>query len=210
MKTRNIVMLMLLIAVAPECRKDRKPDVYHVEQHVKDWLFFDTGTWWVYRDVNSGIRDSQYVTRSEIITDESQPKRKHDLFYIFQYAQVYTNTGSVFFLNSTMGGSMIEKTDTSSGGSPSTPLFYKPTQIGSRHSSFGLGFIEITDLDPHFTLDGTKYDTLITLLNNDDQTAHHDSVQYQVYKGVGIIGKKNISKHQEWQLVKYHINLNKR
>lgn len=68
----------------------------------------------------------------------------------------------------------------------------------------------MVDIDPNFTLDGVKYDTLITLLESYDLTEFGDSVEYKIYKGVGIINKKNISKNQNWQLLKYHIKLNKK
>ena len=38
--------------------------VYNIEQETKDWMFFDTGTWWLYKEVNSGSIDSQFVIQS--------------------------------------------------------------------------------------------------------------------------------------------------
>lgn len=205
MKTVNLLFLVLCVAIIDGCGDDSKRTrVVNLQQHVKDWMFFDTGTWWVYRELNSGAIDSQRVTKSEIINFENQVHRTR---IKSQFARVHTNAGFLFTLQSAAGGSFIQKMDPNADDK-STFLFYQPAQMGSRLSS-GNGFIEITGLDSHFTLDGIRHDTLITLFNNDDLTSNHDTVQYQVYKGVGIINKKNVTKKEEWQLLRYHVNLNK-
>ncbi len=193
------------------CRKkDRTPQISNVEQHIKDWMFFDTGTWWVYKELNSGTIDSQYVTKSKMFYYETDPNDKKNPYNKTQSIEVYINSGFFFHLSSPMGGSNIEKIKFIGSEAGSTYLIFKPLEVGQRKASGGAsGYIEIKQIDPHYTIDSLKYDTLVTLLDNRDNTEQNDSVEYKIFKGVGIINKKNITKKEEWQLIKYKINLNK-
>ncbi len=206
---RYVLYLFLCIAAiviqTGGCRKKDTPKPSNIEQHIKDWMFFDTGTWWVYRELNSGRIDSQYVTKSRIYYNESDLSDKNGPYYKWQFADVYNSSGFYFHLSSF---STIEKIEFSDTGSGRTYLIFKPLELGQRKGN-GLGYTEIKQIDNHYTLDSIKYGTLVTLLDNRDNSEQNDSVEYKVFKGVGIINKKNITKKEEWQLIKYHINLNK-
>jgi hypothetical protein len=188
-----------------------QPTVYNIEQHMKDWIFFDTGSWWVYRETGSGITDSQYVTESSISYGKLAPYRKKHPYVKSQFAIVKLNSLTYFELHSPHGSSLVFKTDPwDSVQRGWTKLLYKPFQPGIREASHGpYGYTEITALNPHFTLDNITFDTLLTVFDNLDNSEGNDSMEYKVFKGVGIISKRNISKKLEWKLIRYHINLNK-
>lgn len=205
----SILITSAILILNPSCKKERKPTEYHVEQYLKDWMFFDTGTWWTYKEINSGTIDSQYVIKSELIQITSENKKKSP-YYTVEIGMVYTNSNYYFQLSSPKGGSVIEKILTLGSERGSTYLLYNPLKIGDRKGSSGLGYTEITQINPHFILNNIKYDSLITYFDNYDLSENNDSVEYKILKGVGIINKKNISKKEEWQLVNYHINLNKK
>jgi hypothetical protein len=188
------------------CKKERKQNIYNVEQYVKDWMFFDTGTWWVYKEMNSGMVDSHYVTKSEFVYTETDQDDKSTPYIKAQSAFVHINKGYFLYLKSPSGRSIVEKVKEGNWGS--TILLFKVLEVGQWASS-GLGYTEIKEVDPNYTLDNVKFDTMVTLLDNRDASENNDSVEYKVYKGVGIINKKNITRKQEWKLIKYHINLNK-
>lgn len=200
--------MFLFLILNNSCRKERKPTEYHVERYLKNWMFFDTGTWWTYKEINSGTIDSQYVVRSELIQITTENKKKSP-YYTVEIGMVYTNANFYFQLASPKGGSVVEKIQSQGSERGSTYLLFKPLQIGERKGSSGLGYTEIMQINPHFTLDNNKSDSLITYLDNYDLSEQNDSVEYKLLKGVGIVNKKNISKKEEWQLVNYHINMNR-
>ncbi len=71
------IIILAILFLYPSCKKERKPTEYHVDQYLKDWMFFDTGTWWTYKEINSGTIDSQYVTISEFNYITSEYKKNH-------------------------------------------------------------------------------------------------------------------------------------
>lgn len=201
----SILITSTIIVLNSSCTKERKPRVYYVEQYRKDWMFFDTGTWWTYKEINSGTLDSQYVIKSELIQITTENKKKSP-YYTAEIGMVYTNSNFYFQLASPIGSSVIEKIRTLGSERGSTYLIFKPLKVGAYPPG---SFSKITNIDPNFQF-GSINDTLVTVLNRQDWSEQNDSVEYKILKGVGIINKKNISKKEEWQLVNYHINLNKK
>ena len=201
-----IICILISILIVNSCgEKLESGKTSDVQQHIKDWMFFDTGTWWVYKELNTGIIDSQYVTESKIFYYDIEFEDNDRPNYKMQSIEVHNSSGFYFHLAPPKGSSLIEKIRKSG----STYLRYNPLQVGERKASSGLGYTEIVGIDAHYTMDNMKYDTLITLLENYDSSEQNDSVEYKVLKGVGIINKKNITKNQNWKLTKYHIKMNK-
>ena len=209
MKTKSIILFALILIIFNSCEKERKPTVYNIDQELKDWMFFDTSTWWLYENIKTGELDSQYVTKSNIYYIESE-NIKGEPYYKHQGATISTNTNISYLL--TPFYCLKENNSINEGGY--TYIFFKPLNkpltVGERRSSCSsLGYTEMTAIDNNFTLDNVYYNTKITVFDNKDCTEGNDSVEYQIFKGVGIINKKNITKNQEWKLIKYHIKLNK-
>ena len=200
-----LITILAILFLYPSCKKERKPKEYYVEQYLKDWMFFDTGTWWKYKEINTGTIDSQYVIKSELIQITNEYKKKSP-YYTDEIAMINTNSNYYFQLSSPLGSSVIEKIRSQGSERGSTHLIFKPFEVGAYRPG---AYSKITNIDPNYKF-GTITDTLITTLNRQDESEQNDSVEYKVLKGIGIISKRNISKKEEWQLVKYHINLNKK
>lgn len=207
---KKILFSCFIIIILHSCGdKDRQPTVYNLNQQTKDWLFFDTGTYWVYKEHGSGILDSQYVINSYLYYIESDKYDHSSLYEKIQTGHVNISSGFFLQMTSILGRGIIEKISSSGSEGVSTYFFYQPLQIGKKKGTSGLGYTEIIDIDPDYSLDISKRDTLITFLENHDLTENGDSVIYKVMRGVGVVNKKNISKNKEWQLIRYKINLNK-
>lgn len=203
---KTIILFILIFIAFNSCQKEYTTSIKNIDQDLKDWMFFDTGTWWLYENIKTGDLDSQYVTKSEIFYFEYDDT-KHRIHKKTQSAKVFINNDN-FYLFTT---NSIEKLKPNWAN---TYLVFKPANrpltVGERRSSCSsLGYTEMTDIDNNFTLNNIYYNTKITVLESKDCTEGNDSVEYQVFKGVGIINKKNITKNQEWKLIKYHIKLNK-
>ncbi len=207
MKKRLYFILLsvpFFLMLKTSCKKERKPKEFYVEQYVKDWMFFDTGTWWTYKEINTGTIDSQYVTKSELIYITSE-NRKKSPYYTVEIGMVYTNSNFYFQLADPTGGSVIEKIRTQGSERGSTPLIFKPFKVGAYPPG---SYSKTTNIEPSYQF-GTITDTLITILNRQDESEQNDSVEYKILKGVGIVNKRNITQKQEWKLINYHINMNR-
>jgi hypothetical protein len=78
MKIKIYLSLTLLIIgfLGTKCRKDNTPPpTYYLPQEIKDYMYFQPGTYWVYKDSASGVLDSVTVTEanSEMFTDMFDP-----------------------------------------------------------------------------------------------------------------------------------------
>lgn len=205
----TLITVLSMIICFSTCRsKDPSINISDIDKHIKEWMFFDTGTWWVYKEVNSGAIDSQFVTESKIYYLTSE-LLEGSLIMKAQFIEIHINKGFYFQVAPPSGGSLIEKTKYAGTEKVSSYLRFDPLRIGERKGPTGIGYTEILEIDPQYIL-GNKTDTLITLLDNYDLTEHNDSIEYKVMKGVGILSKKNITRNQHWQLIKYNIILNKK
>jgi len=210
MKFKIITIKILIISLYLGCKDERTPEIRNISQEIKDWMFFDTGTWWLYQNVQTGELDSQYVTNSNIFYLESENIKGQE-YYKEQSAKILTNSNLSFLITTDY---VLKENNKGTEGSYTFIYFTpnnKPLTVGERRSSCagGNGFIEMTSIQENFTLDNVYYNTKITVFDNKDCTEHGDSIQYQLFKGVGIINKKNLTKNEEWKLIKYHIKLNK-
>lgn len=63
---KHILTLGSCLILFLSCRQDPPPVCYSTPSDVKEWFLFHPGTYWVYVENGSGIRDSVYVTSSDL------------------------------------------------------------------------------------------------------------------------------------------------
>ena len=72
------ILLLALPCLALQCKKDddkKDPEeVTRLSEEFKDYAYFKEGSWWVYKELNSGYLDSAYIIRSDILV-EHRPER---------------------------------------------------------------------------------------------------------------------------------------
>jgi hypothetical protein len=89
MKTKSLIHFALIIIVFNSCVKERQPVIYDIDQDLKDWMFFDTSTWWLYQNTKTLELDSQYVTKSEIYYFEYDDTKHRTLLQKTQSAKSF-------------------------------------------------------------------------------------------------------------------------
>jgi len=175
------------------------PDTY------KKWAFFDTGTWWLYREENTGAFDSIYVGLSQLNKYEREKNGK--IINIKEGCMIELNDATSYVISGTELYPLISLRKHTGTEEMESFLLYKPLEVGSRKGQSGLGYSEIMEINPQFELDTNITDTCLRLLNNRDFIYNQSAVEYQFLRGVGIVRRKIFSKNQDWKLVKYHINM---
>ncbi len=72
-KLKFFVLILALPCLALQCDKDdenNKPkDVTRLSEEFKSYAYFKEGSWWVYKELNSGNLDSAYIIRSDILEE---------------------------------------------------------------------------------------------------------------------------------------------
>ena len=223
-KFAYISLLVFMVSIIG-CKKDKVPctscptgsgagceDI----QNVKHFFYFKVGSWWVYEEENSGLRDSVYVTSaaenpSNYDFDVEVYSTHQDYYYRFwpQYG------GSV--------GSNCSQSGQSCGWCISVfRSKYKPgdfvgegqcfiyiPKLGARDyvwtSSLPSNYIEVTQIDSVyegivFTFDRTiRISELNTYMEGDQPTNHFFS------ENIGLVKKELLDSNQVWNLVDYYI-----
>ena len=73
------ILLLALPCLALQCNKDDDDkndpkDVTRLSEEFKSYAYFKEGSWWVYKELNSGNLDSAYIIRSDILTEHLPEK----------------------------------------------------------------------------------------------------------------------------------------
>ncbi len=67
------IILLALPCMALQCKKDDDKndpkDVTRLSEEFKSYAYFKEGSWWVYKELNSGYLDSAYIIRSDILIE---------------------------------------------------------------------------------------------------------------------------------------------
>jgi hypothetical protein len=86
MKTKHFILPAFLILIFFEACKDDYP-TYFVSDEVKQFGYFQKGSWWLYKDEISGQKDSAYVTSVNQLFDIHEVDKK------IQWKKEYFNIG---------------------------------------------------------------------------------------------------------------------
>lgn len=205
MQKLKIIGILQFLLICYSCeKKDRNPKFSPLLQETKDWMLFDTGTYWVFEENNSGIEDSVFVTSSEILQLGASGMDPTEPNVIHEFGVVNLSNKRYLFLSGTLGGNSIFKEVRIGSELVSTTLLNPPNTVGS--SSPGSSS-KVTEFVVNFEFNNIRAD-LVKRFDTKDPTENNESVEYHIMKGVGIIRKINHTKKEDWQLQRFNIVMN--
>ena len=218
-----ILSLALLLALLTSgCKKNDEPcttcptsDCEDI-QNVKHFFYFKVGSWWVYEEENSGMRDSVYVTSAA----ENPSNYDFDVEVYSTYQDYYYRYWPQYGASI---GSSCSQTGQSCGWC--AKVFrskYKPGDFVGQATCFIFQPIEgVSDINPNNSfannrvyvdevLDSIEMNSYIflrtvkmyenqTYMEGDQPTNHYFS------ENVGLVRKELLDSNQVWNLVNYHI-----
>lgn len=223
-KMKKIFIVMMTLSLVFACKKDPEQNLDYCELHpqecvdmreVKNWFYFNYGSWWVYEEVNSGQRDSLYVL--ETFSDTNTYYFSTTLFDAqTEYRYRFWTEG----LDS--DEMMVKKSKKSvnikrSKGKPGELVgenycftFYplEGKYVGTYAFISGIryfGDLTVEEFYDVYSLNDSTFNEVVkineeyTSIENGQQTNHFYA------SGVGLIRKELIDSNQTWNLVKYNI-----
>ncbi len=221
------LLLFLSFAVTvlfiPSCNKDKTPcttcptggtDCEDI-QNVKNFFAFKVGSWWVYEEETSGVRDSVYVTEyqndpSNYNFDVRVYSSYQDYYYHYwpvfaSGAQSCNESGVICKWCVTIERSKYRPGDFVHQGN----CFLFIPKIGSYSTTSNPVFpgnkIFISNVDNNFTINNLEFNRTVKVYELNSFMEGQQPTNHYFSENVGLIRKELLDSNQVWNLVNYHI-----
>jgi hypothetical protein len=232
---KNYLFLISLLALATlnSCIKDKKcreKQPILLEQEMKDWIYFQPGSYWIYEDSVTKTVDSVYVTEAKIereehiLSSENCPYRIEDRVYIttgstlgkkIQIDGAYSlGTGVINDTTNTRGTATIRNQNHLGGdGGFSKYMFFPVVQgtIGRWASSWT--FIKHDTIFLTYEVKGKMFENVLRVHDNANG-AYSAETKFYHAKHVGVIRKEIYEMDKDnpnpkllhvWELINYKV-----
>lgn len=212
--TIHVFGLMILVCMAG-CRKgeDEVTGPLLIPQEVKDYMYFEPGTYWVYIDSVSGRVDSVYVYQTthsfDTLTLGKNPKRAYEIFVVKAHSEMdgydyYFEVNTTYSANDNSIFNLFKEKLKPGHYVGQTVLFnYKPIK--------GQIFYEanatktIIDIYNSFNLSGRIFYDVVQVYQDLSviEVSNHANCFFS--KNYGLIRKELADSNQVWNLVRSNI-----
>jgi len=219
------ILPLLVILIFTQCRKDprlyfcdRYPSQCIATSHIKDHYYFKTGSWWVYDEINTHQRDSQWVDYDWLSDNNRQfdmvIKSTLDDYERHRWTHLLTQakTNSVIPKKKL---AYIERSKSKAGdfvGTSFMGIFYPV--VGDSLNNFGGGGsssatyysqLRIKDILPTYTQLNYTFNNVIVIADDYNMIEHSQPTIHYYAEGVGLIRKELIDSNQIWVMSDYHV-----
>jgi len=185
----------------------------------KEFFLFKQGSWWVYEEENSHVRDSMYVYSYANGSDynfEIVIKSALDDFEYDYWPEYYANPND-HMCSKTANISKKCMSIKRSKGKPGAPgvfvsegrcMFFQYNlydSVYSYNNDFANNFVHIKSILPNYELEGFNFGETVKILDLHDAQANNHSTYHYYTRGVGLVRRELIDTAEVWNLVNYHI-----
>jgi hypothetical protein len=219
------ILLIFLFALTFGCKKDKVPcttcptsggaeceDI----QNVKNFFYFKVGSWWVYEEENSGVRDSVYVTSA------AQNPSNYDFnVEVYSTYQDYTyRYWPEYYPNSNNGcpesgllckRCMLVKRAKYRPGDfvGESRCFIFIPRVGDNQGVPNVYFegnrIYVTDVQDSILLGNNSLARTITMFEDNTLMEGRQPTNHYFSENVGLVRKELLDSNEVWNLVDYYI-----
>lgn len=185
---------------------------YHVSD-VKNWLYFQPGTYWIYKEENSGAIDSVYVTSDTY--DDGNPEsaffRCETFSSYYQYYFNYLSDNSSTCNNTFWGEKicvLIRRNRTRPGNyvGETITFFYRPKVGDYRYTWNNTGSItSVENFLDSLVIDSSVYYQVPVMKETINITEGRQPTRFYFAEHIGITKKELIDSNQVWKLIRYNI-----
>jgi hypothetical protein len=184
--------------------------VVRIEPELKEWGFFEKGSWWVYEEEVTKQRDSFWVDSTGAAL-----KGLPDDDILFQELRTFIsslsniNNDYIFFISS--GTNMLCLTSKSRWSSDpeideSAALLRIPVTSGERFGSHcDLSWIIIDSVFDSLTIGNAKFRNVVRTQDKGNCALMGTQTAIYSVRNIGIVRKEFPDFHQTWNLVKHHV-----
>lgn len=201
-------LIFLFFFILNSCTKDEQPLV-KLDQDFLSYFAFPVGSWWKYKEIKTGERDSFYVNKYQI---ENFHDKEDSKYYELLSYQINTKTDTAygwakpFYTTITPNDSIkyryieIYKAGQARYLVDAVRFLYK---IAPYQELPGAGYLYVKHIDT-LTIQGNHYKD-IYLTDNPFQ-ADHNPIKSEYYcRNIGVI-KREYFDGSVWELTNYHLN----
>lgn len=221
----NLFIIFILSLFLAQCRKDKSipPDpepcngcpVYHISD-VKDWLYFQPGTYWIYEEENSGMIDSVYVTSNTYDDGTSGSaffrcetySTYNGYYYNIRSNNPTDSEGCLPTITRENFCVIVERVKTKPGNFVGTTILFpyrnyinKPAYAGGPPWSI----ITVEEILDSITIQNKLFYQIVKLKNTEDVTENNQETNYFISKNIGIVKRVLIDSVHVWNLIRYNI-----
>ena len=214
MKHLLFLTIIAISATISSCKKDKKcPDITPIliEQEMKDWIVFQTGSYWIYIDSITGAYDSVYVTstyydtlnilHSDLFRNSDskciiQSHQEIDIEYETSSGIKYAVGGSYGFgsgvsnnINPVNGSSSIVNLNHAGGDGGYSHYMYFPVLQGTVGAWNGFTIITHDTLFATFKVFDKTYQNVL-LVSDGYNSAVNAITKYYHAKHIGVVRKE--------------------
>ena len=223
---KKLLVVFSFLLLLLSCKKDPPiPSISFCEEfpdecvdvrEVKDYFYFNYGSWWVYEEENSGLRDSVYIT--ETFTDKSSVLFETWFYSTYDgYFYIYFTTGVRPEVKNNMAKKSEKLTTVyRSKGKPGDYvaegecfMFYPVPGLWTY--SYGGGYIgfdnilEIEDVFADYMVIEENFQKVVKVTEEHTAIEESQPTVHYYCPNVGLIKKELLDSNQVWNLVDYRI-----
>lgn len=222
---KKYLLIFTLLPLLMACKKD--PPLSYCEEfpddcvdvrEVKDYFYFNYGSWWVYVEENSGKRDSVYVT--ETSTDPNSVLFSTEVFssYDEHYSRFWATGVRPYVKNN-----IAHKSEWSTNvyrskwkpggggvvGEAQCFIFYPTPGLWTYSNGGGyIGYDNILKIDTVFdfiTINFVDFENVVKVTEEHTRIEHAQPTNHYYSPKIGLIKKELLDSNQVWNLINYHI-----
>lgn len=181
----------------------------------KDFFLFKQGTWWVYEEENTHLRDSQYVYEYNNTSGYDFDMRVHSTLegYDYHFWPDFAEAAPTACSENEPVSGICLWIYRSKGKSADylgqSECFFISYNLGdylySPNQHFSNNKITVTEIMSNYNVNGQNHNNVVKINENCTITEGFQSTNHYFARNVGLIKKELIDSNQVWNLVNYHI-----
>jgi hypothetical protein len=209
----KIAVILLVCLILNNCgpKDDTNPDVLKVPQETKDWGVFKVGTWWVFEEETSKLRDSIYVYKNEELI---RPRilspcciDSYEEFIVHLTSNLKIDSFRIRVAGQNLSIKLINENKIFSEFPAECNILPAPPIVQGAWSRSGPPS-QITTFDtiyPNLNIGNLSFTNVVRANNN--MNLAYDWTPTLIYsaKHIGIVRKEFPEYKQVWNLVRYNI-----
>ena len=184
-------------------------------QNVKHFFYFKVGSWWVYEEENSGLRDSVYVTSaaenpSNYDFDVEVYSTYQDYYYHF-WPQYGPTLGSTCSQSGESCGWCVKvfrsKYKPGDFVSQATCFMFQPI-IGNKDYNYHTSienYVYVNDVVDSMIIGTLNFERTITMFEDRTIMEGDQPTNHLFSENIGLVRKELLDSNEVWNLVDYHI-----
>ncbi len=186
-------------------------------QNVKHFFYFKVGSWWVYEEENSGLRDSVYVTSA--VENPSNYDFDVEVYstyqdYTYRYWPEYDIISSECPENGNICADCLNvirsKYKPGNFVDESNCFIFIPSvgeSEGNYNPIYSNNKIYVDSISNSFLIDSLLFTRTIKLYEDNTVMEGLQPTNHYFSENVGLVKKELLDSNQVWNLVDYHIEL---